>query len=154
MRRYSLVEPDLVADPATAELERAVNILLPIRRLRLNRTERLQREQERELQSADARSAKASRALQAQQARYQGLKERFDAENQGRRQCQESLMKTLAKERHESDNVTYIRTQLDQLQQYRQQQQTRVEQAQREAGLRRHQVEKLDYLSGESKVSQ
>ncbi len=153
MRRYSFVESDIVADPATAELARAVNILLPIRRLRLNRTERLQREQERELQSADARSAKTSQALLAQQARYQGLKARFNAENQGRRQGKESLMKTLAEEQHESDNVARIRTQLDQLQQYRLQQQTRVEQARRETGLRRREVEKLDSLSDESKVS-
>lgn len=63
MRRHTLPEPDYDENADGEMLARTLNLLLPIRRQRLSRSERQQREAENALRALDVKTTEAEQQL-------------------------------------------------------------------------------------------
>jgi len=150
MRRPINPEADLAETSANAELQQTFALLLPIRRQRLSRSERAQREQERALREANSQREAAEMQLEVCQQRYHQLRDSFAAGVQP----QQRLMQGLNKERTANDARQGQQRQLEQCQQRQTEQQQRLAQAQQETLARQRELEKLEYLIGESEVLQ
>jgi len=146
MRRHANPEPEPAADPASQELKRTLNLLLPIRRQRLNRSERQQREQEQALRQLEQQTDEGLVQLSAQQQGYQQLKTAFARDNCGVRQASYRLERAVQKEQRALKDVQQQQLRLHALKQDHLEQQTRVEEAQQETRQRQREVEKLSYL--------
>lgn len=145
MRRYNNVESDIEEESPTAELERTLNILLPIRRQRLSRSERLQREQERALRQVQEQEEQAEVTLVEEQQRYREIRDSFDDNNLGQQRTYQ-LERAIQHEQQASDRVGEQRNHLLHLGIEEEAQQQRVVEAQQETRLRQRDVEKLEYL--------
>ncbi|MFU9136288.1 type III secretion protein [Erwinia tasmaniensis] len=146
MHRRANPEPELTADPSAVELQRTLNLLLPIRRQRLSRSERQQREQERALRSLVEKKAEADERLAGRRQDYQQVRRAFDGQNCGVRQEKFRLERAIQQEQQAADRVDKEQMKLHQLAQQHGEQQVKVEQAQQETRRRLREVEKLEYL--------
>lgn len=146
MRRYANPEPEPVADPAAAELRRTLDLLLPIRRQRLNRSERQQREREQALRQLAEKTTRADERLDESRQGYRELKAGFAQQNCGVRQASYLLERALEQEQQALKKVHSGRLALQALHQARLAQQQCVEEARQETRLRQREVEKLEFL--------
>ncbi|WP_067705456.1 hypothetical protein [Erwinia sp. ErVv1] len=146
MRRHANPEPELTTDPSAVELQHTLNLLLPIRRQRLSRSERQQREQERALRTLIDKKAEADERLAGRQQDYQQVRRAFDGQNCGVRQEKFRLERALQQEQQAAERVGRERMNIDQLAQQHGEQQVKVEQAQQETRRRLREAEKLEYL--------
>ncbi|WP_034913231.1 MULTISPECIES: hypothetical protein [Erwinia] len=146
MRRHANPEPEIEADAAAIELQKTLNMLLPIRRQRLNRSERQQREQERALQQVIDKTAEGEVRLTQRQQDYQQIRQGFDGKNRGISQAKFRLDRALESEHQALERVDNERLGLHQLAVEQRERQSKVEQAQQETRLRMREMEKLEYL--------
>lgn len=146
MRRYANPEPEPVADAAAAELRRTLDLLLPIRRQRLNRSERQQREREQALRQLAEKTTRADEHLDESRQDYRELKAGFAQQNCGVRQASYLLERALEQEQQALKKVHSSRLELQALHQAQLAQQQCVEEARQETRLRQREVEKLEFL--------
>lgn len=146
MRRYVNPEPEPVADVAAVELRRTLDLLLPIRRQRLNRSERQQREQEQTLRQLETQTDRAGEQLNERRQGYQQLRAGFAAQNCGVRQASYLLERALEQEQQALKKVHSGQLKLHELTQAQHDQQQRVEAARQETRQRQRDVEKLEFL--------
>lgn len=152
MRRHSMPEPEAETDASAAELQRTLQLLLPIRRQRLSRSERQQREQEQALRAVVDKTVHTERKLDEKKGEYQQIRAGFMQQNAGVQQAKFRLERALQSEQQAAEEVDRQRLSLHELAEQQQQQQQRVEQAQRETRLRLRDVEKLEYLLQQNEV--
>lgn len=153
MRRHSLPEPEAEIDAAAAELQRTLNLLLPVRRQRLSRSERQQRAQEQALQSLVDETRQTEQRLTEKRSVYQQIRTAFMQKNGGIQQEKFLLERALQAEQQAAGLVDNERLTLHQLAQQQVEQQQRVEQARQETRLRQRDVEKLEYLLQQNEVT-
>lgn len=150
MRRHSQPEPEEEVDASAAELQRTLNLLLPIRRQRLNRSERQQREQEQALQAVKDKTTLTEQHLAERQGDYQQIRSTFMHNNGGVQQAKFRLERALQAEQQAADKVDNERLNLHQLAEQQQHQQVQVEHARQATRQRQREVEKLEYLLQEA----
>lgn len=153
MRRHSPPEPEAEVDAAAAELHRTLNLLLPIRRQRLSRSERQQRAEEQALQAVIEETHQTEQRLAEKRGAYQQIRATFMQNNGGVQQQKFLLERALQSEQQAAEQVDNERLSLHQLAQQQIEQQQRVEQAQQETRLRQRDVEKLEYLLEQNEVT-
>lgn len=146
MRRHANPEPEPVVDTVAVELQRTLNMLLPIRRQRLNRSERQQREHEQRLTQLETQTDRAGERLNEYQQGYQQLRAGFAAQNCGVHQAIYLLEHALEQEQQALKKVHGERLTLEELAQARLVQQQHVEAARQETRQRQRDVEKLEFL--------
>lgn len=153
MRRHSPPEPEAEIDAAAAELHRTLNLLLPIRRQRLSRSERQQRIQEQALHAVEDETRQTEQRLTEKRSDYQQIRATFMQNNGGVQQQKFLLERALQAEQQAAERVDNERLNLHQLAQQKVEQQQRVAQAQQETRLRQRDVEKLEYLLEQNEVT-
>lgn len=152
MRRHTLPEPDYDENADGEMLARTLNLLLPIRRQRLSRSERQQREAEKALRALDAKTTEAEQQLRQKQHDYQQRRDAFATENCGKHQAKYRLERAIEQEQQAAGRVDAVRQTLQQLAQQRAAQAEQVALAQQETRQRQRDVEKLDYLLQQKEV--
>lgn len=152
MRRHQLPEPDLEVSTDGETLARTLNLLLPIRRQRLSRSERQQRDAENALRSLEMKALETEQDLAQKQADYQQLRDTFAANNCGKHQAKYRLERAIEQEQQAAGRVEAVRQTLNQLAQQQTAQRERVETAQQETRQRLRDVEKLEYLLQQKEV--
>jgi len=153
MRRHLPPEPEAEIDAAAAELQRTLNLLLPIRRQRLSRSERQQRAEEQALQAVVEETQQTEQRLTEKRGAYQQIRATFMQNNGGVQQQKFLLERALQTEQQAAEQVDNERLSLHQLAQQQSEQQQRLEQAQQETRLRQRDVEKLEYLLEQNEVT-
>jgi len=146
MRRLANPEPEPAVDATAQELRRTLDLLLPIRRQRLNRSERQLREQEQALRQLEEQRARADEQLHERQQRYQQLKAGFAQQNCGVRQASYLLERALEQEQQALKNVHGGRLTLQEIDRAQLERQQHVEEARQETRQRQREVEKLEFL--------
>ncbi|WP_380184345.1 type III secretion protein [Kalamiella sp. sgz302252] len=146
MRRYVNPEPEPAADATAEELRRTLNLLLPIRRQRLNRSEREQREREQALRELEEQTARAGEQLHERQLGYRQLRAGFAQQNCGVRQASYLLERSLEQEQQALKKVHSGELKMQELNQAQLAQQQRVAEARQQTKLRQREVEKLEFL--------
>lgn len=150
MRRHSQPEPEEEVEASAVELQRTLNLLLPIRRQRLNRSERQQREQEQALQLVNEKTSLTEQRLAERQGDYQQIRQAFMHHHGGVRQEKFRLERALQNEQQAAEKVDNERLSLHQLAEQQLHQQAQVENARQETRQRQREVEKLEYLLQEA----
>ena len=146
MRRYANPEPEPVADAAAEELRRTLNLLLPIRRQRLNRSEREQREREQALRQLEEQTERAGEQLNERRLGYRQLRAGFTQQNCGVRQASYLLERALEQEQQALKKVHSGELKMQELHQAQLARQHRVAEARQQTRLRQREVEKLEFL--------
>ncbi|MEL7631104.1 type III secretion protein [Pectobacterium aroidearum] len=129
-----------------AELQTVLNLLMPIRRQRLSRSERQQRQEEQQLIRIAEQQQRHQQQVDALQQTSQTQRDQFARDTQGQRQTLENLKKRLAAEQRLLGEIAAETQQIQAAQQQHHDQQHQVDHAREATRQCQKAVEKLEYL--------
>ncbi|KHN92154.1 type III secretion protein [Pectobacterium actinidiae] len=129
-----------------AELQTVLNLLMPIRRQRLSRSERQQRQEEQQLIRIAEQQRHHQQQVDMLRQASQTQRDQFAQETQGRPQTLENLKKRLTAEQRLLSEIATETQQVQATQQQRHNQQCQVDRARDATRQCQKAVEKLDYL--------
>ncbi|KML67151.1 hypothetical protein [Pectobacterium peruviense] len=129
-----------------AELQSVLNLLMPIRRQRLSRSERQQRQEEQQLIRIAEQQRHHQQQVEALQQASHTQRDAFARETQGQRQTLEHLKKHLAAEQRLLGEIATEAQQVQATQQQHDDQQRQVDDARNATRQCQKAVEKLEYL--------
>ncbi|MDX6915035.1 type III secretion protein [Pectobacterium carotovorum] len=129
-----------------AELQTVLNLLMPIRRQRLSRSERQQRQEEQQLIRIAEQQRHHQKQVDALQQASQTQRDQFTRETLGQRQTLENLKKRLAAEQRLLGDIATETQQVRASQQQHRDQQRQVDNARDATRQCQKAVEKLEYL--------
>ncbi|MEQ9860204.1 type III secretion protein [Pectobacterium cacticida] len=129
-----------------AELQTLLNLLMPIRRQRLSRSERHQRQEERQLIRTAEQQRRHQHQVDALRQASLTQRDQFVRDTQGRRQTLENLKKRLAAEQRLLGEIAAEAQQVQATQQQHHDRQRQVDLAQKATRQCQKAVEKLEYL--------
>ncbi|MBU3893336.1 type III secretion protein [Serratia rubidaea] len=145
MRRNRNSDHSPPPDDGDRELGQALELMLPIRRQRLQRSERRQRREEQQLSACRRQLRQTQHQLEATRQDYQQRRAQFDQRYLGR-QPLERLQHGLEDERSAAASVDAGRQQLLADQRRSDEQQQKLQAAQAETRRRQRELEKLECL--------
>lgn len=129
-----------------AELQTVLNLLMPIRRQRLSRSERQQRQEEQQLLRIAEQQRHHQQQVEALQQASQTQRDQFARETQGQCQTLENLKTRLAAEQRLLGEIATETQQVQATQQQHHDQQRQVDHARDATRQCQKAVEKLEYL--------
>ncbi|MDY4313614.1 type III secretion protein [Pectobacterium actinidiae] len=129
-----------------AELQTVLNLLMPIRRQRLSRSERQQRQEEQQLIRIAEQQRHHQQQVDMLRQASQTQRDQFTQETQGRPQTLENLKKRLTAEQRLLSEIATETQQVQATQQQHHNQQCQVDRARDATRQCQKAVEKLDYL--------
>ncbi|WP_437216875.1 type III secretion protein [Pectobacterium sp. LFLA-215] len=129
-----------------AELQTVLNLLMPIRRQRLSRSERQQRQEEQQLKRIAQQQQHHEQQVELLRQASQAQRDQFATETQGQRHTLENLKKRLAAEQRLLSAIATETQQAQATQQQHHDQQRQVDHARDATRQCQKAVEKLDYL--------
>ncbi|MCU1788141.1 type III secretion protein [Pectobacterium polaris] len=129
-----------------AELQTVLNLLMPIRRQRLSRSERQQRQEEQQLTRIAEQQRHHQQQVEALRQASQTQRDQFARETQGQSQTLENLKKRLAAEQRLLGEIATETQQVQATQQQHHDQQRQVDHARDTTHQCQKAVEKLEYL--------
>ncbi|GKW01825.1 type III secretion protein [Pectobacterium carotovorum] len=129
-----------------AELQTVLNLLMPIRRQRLSRSERQQRQEEQQLIRIAEKQRHHQQQVEALRQASQTQRDQFARETQGQCQTLENLKTRLAAEQRLLGEIATEMQQAQATQQHHHDQQRLVDHARNATRQCQKAVEKLDYL--------
>ncbi|MEH2921548.1 type III secretion protein [Samsonia erythrinae] len=129
-----------------AELQSVLNLLMPIRRQRLSRSERQQRQEEQRLVKIAEQQHHHQQQVDALRQASQTQRDQFVRETHGQSQTLENLKKHLAAEQHLLSEIATQTQQVQATQQQHREQQRQVDDARYATRQCQKAVEKLEFL--------
>ncbi|ASY77375.1 type III secretion protein [Pectobacterium polaris] len=129
-----------------AELQTVLNLLMPIRRQRLSRSERQQRQEEQQLIRIAEQQRHHQQQVEALRQASQTQRDQFARETQGQSQTLENLKKNLAAEQRLLGEIATETQRVQATQQQHHDQQRQVDHARDTTRQCQKAVEKLEYL--------
>lgn len=129
-----------------AELQTVLNLLMPIRRQRLSRSERQQRQEEQQLIRIAEQQRRHQQQVEALRQASQTQRDQFARDTQGQCQTLENLKKNLAAEQRLLGEIATETQQVQATQQQHRDQQRQVYHARDATRQCQKAVEKLEYL--------
>lgn len=129
-----------------AELQAILNLLMPIRRQRLSRSERQQRQEEQQLLRIAEQQRQQQQQVEALQQASQTQRDQFARETQGQPHSLETLKKRLAAEQRLIGEIATETQAVQATQQQHGDQQRQVDNARNATRQCQKAVEKLEYL--------
>ncbi|MFJ5443811.1 type III secretion protein [Pectobacterium sp. CHL-2024] len=129
-----------------AELQTVLNLLMPIRRQRLSRSERQQRQEEQQLIRIAEQQRHHQQQVEALRQASQTQRDQFARDTQGQCQTLENLKKNLAAEQRLLGEIATETQQVQATQQQHRDQQRQVDHVRDATRQCQKAVEKLEYL--------
>ncbi|ORM69896.1 hypothetical protein HA48_18525 [Pantoea wallisii] len=152
MRRHVDAETPADTDAQAVELQKILQVLLPIRKQRLSRSERQQRQQEQKLQLCQQAQRMGEQQLADHSRRYQTTSAAFLPQHQGKQTPLHALNAAIEDEQQKRDDMQQQQQQVERLASASLQQQAHSEAALCHVRRCQRDVEKIEYLLQNSEV--